>query len=971
MRALPVILLIACGPFTAGAQPPPQSPASAFVGLPVAEIRLVVEGKPTEDPTVLELIETHVGDPLSMAAVRESITHLFSLGRFEDIQVEATPVAGGVFLRYNLIPVHNVTRVDYHGTLGITEGALRKRVTERFGTFPPVGRADDVAHTIEQQIYPDFGYLRARATWTKTQSHNPDRTVLVFEIEAGPRARVGRVDLSGDPGEPPEAFKSHLRAVPGVPYEPETTRGRLGDFERNMRKRGRYLATTAYAAHPSPDGTVVDLTIDANAGPLVKIAFEGDPVPALKVADLVPLEREGAADEDLIEDSARRIQAHLNQLGYWKAKVDATRREGTDTLTIVFTVHRGLAYRVADAGITVSGNTSVPIVQLYPFFAKLQPGDLFVEASLRAAADAIKGKYQRLGFKGVKIEALPVELDPAQDGHGLINPSIAITEGARFIVGAVTFEGNTSLSERQLDAAVKSEPGAPYFEPQVAADQDAVGVEYADAGFMSAEVKISPVFVTDGAQTRADLPFKITEGPQIIVGHIIIVGNTRTDRRVIEREILLKPGQPLALDDLLESQRRLAALQLFRRVRVAALSHGNGPIRDLQVTVEEAAATTTSEGGGLEVSKILRSTGPSSSSEQYEFAPRGFFDISRRNLGGKNRAVNLYTRVSLRSDTASQSQPQDVSGFGFIDYRVVGTYREPRALGTNADLTLTAAVEQGVRTIYNFARKGVNAEVIRRLKPGLRASGRYSLSTTRTFDEQLTEDQQATIDRLFPQVRLSAFAGAISRDTRDDVLEPSRGTFMSAEGTLAARVIGGEVGFLKSYVQGLWFQRMPSKRRIIFATRAAVGLADGFPRSVLDVNGTPVVVEDLPASERFFAGGDTTIRGFAQDGVGVGQTISPSGLAKGGNAVLIMNAELRVPLWKDFGTALFVDGGNVFERVTDFDFGELRGAVGVGLRYKSKFGPVRLDVGFKLDRRTVGGDPEPRRAFHFSIGQAF
>ena len=204
--------------------------------------------------------------------------------------------------------------------------------------------------------------------------------------------------------------------------------------------------------------------------------------------------------------------------------------------------------------------------------------------------------------------------------------------------------------------------------------------------------------------------------------------------------------------------------------------------------------------------------------------------------------------------------------------------------------------------------------------------------------------------------------------------EPSRGDFFSGEVSLASRALGGEVGFLKTYLQGYWFKRLPGPRAVILATRASIGLADGFPRESPPtdddgnpIEGDPVIIEDLPASERFFAGGDTTIRGFALDTVGTPKTISPSGFPRGGNGVLIMNVELRIPVFGDFGAAVFSDGGNVWEHVTDFDITQLRGSVGFGVRYRSPIGPVRVDLGFKLDRRI----DESRHVLHFSIGQAF
>ena len=229
---------------------------------------------------------------------------------------------------------------------------------------------------------------------------------------------------------------------------------------------------------------------------------------------------------------------------------------------------------------------------------------------------------------------------------------------------------------------------------------------------------------------------------------------------------------------------------------------------------------------------------------------------------------------------------------------------------------------------------------------------------------------QLLIDRLFPQVRLSSVSSSLIRDTRDEPLGPSRGTLVGIDTELAARAIGSEVGFVKSFVQGFAYRRLPGPsrdrlrdrrparaRRGVRARRPA-GRCGGQTRcSDQTVQPVMVPVDDLPASERFFAGGDTTVRGFGLDQLGTPETLDPNGFPKGGNAVVVLNAELRVPVWRDVGVVTFLDGGNVFRRVEDFDVGEIRGAAGFGLRYRSPIGPLRLDLGFKLDRQRAAERP--------------
>ena len=947
-----------------------QVPEATYSGRTVTGIQVLIEREPApEADALLNLIETRRGAPLSLAAVRESVTHLYSLGRFQDIQVEAVETPGGVELRYNLVPLHNVQRVDFKGQLGLSETLLRRTMTERFGATPPMGRVVEVTRALEQ-LYADYGYFNAKIEPVPTVLHDPDRTLLAFQIDAGPRALIRRIVVTGDPRATYGQVIEKLGIREGRGYERVLLRRHLTDYVDDLKKRRHYQATANHTAAISDDQRWADLTIDIQAGPVVRVTFQGDAPPSDRIKELVPIQREGSADEDLREDSAQRIREYLHTQGHWKADVTVEDRRKGDELEIVFTIRAGPVYRIAS--VDISGVTTVSIAELQPL-VRMADGDLFIASRLDAAVAAIRQFYRTRGYAWVDVK--PAVTEVGLSGEGRVRPSIAIVEGPRAVVGEVTITGAQHMSEVEIRQRIKSQPGTPWFDATVAGDRDAILLEYLNLGFAAVEVNAAPVVAAD--RSRVDLAFQIREGPQTIVDHILVVGNRRTDERVIRREIVLKQGAPLGLQDLIESRRRLSALGLFRRVNITELAHGGGAAgRDVLVTVEEAPVTNLGYGGGLEATRRLRqsSSADGGTEEKIELAPRGFFEIGRRNVGGRNRSVNLYTRASVKPKDAPDDPEQDGKGFELGEYRVVATYREPRAFGWNADFMLTGAAEQGIRTSFNFTRRGISLELIRRLTPSLRSSVRYALGTTKTFDERLTGQDVATIDRLFPHVRLSTFSAAVARDTRDDLVEPRRGTFLSAEGSIAARAIGGEVGFVKSYIQGSWFTRLPGARPVVFASRAATGLADGFPRTApaVDDNGNAIpgeseVIEDLPASERFFAGGDNTIRGFALDTVGAPNTISRQGFPKGGNAVLILNAELRVPVWGDVGAAFFVDGGNVFDRVTEFDFGELRGSAGFGVRYRSPIGPVRLDLGFKMDRR----EHERRSVLHFSIGQAF
>jgi outer membrane protein insertion porin family len=977
------LLAAGCAFTVAAAAAPVQAAVGDYLGKPIAAVRFVVEGRDTVDVSLSDLVETKVGRSLSMADVRESLTHLYSLGRFEDVRVDAsasTAAASGVDIRYELSPVHPVSKVAFAWTArapGVDEDRLRRAIAERGGTSLRVGRAAELAQAVNAALH-ERGYLNAAVTPVPQIAHAPHTTTLLFNIDPGPRTVIGALTVTGAPGVSEPEFLRELNLAKGAPYEREVLNVRIERYLTQVRARGYYEAKVTPVVALADGDRVANLAIAVDRGPHVRVVFAGDSLPANRHADLVPVEREATVSEDLLEDSTNRIEEFLRGQGYRDAAAPHTRAESDGELVITFRVTKGPAFRIARVEIT--GNTAVPSTA-FESSLRLREGLPYSAAALDADLAAIEDSYRRSGFVGAKADS-GVEPQPAPPGVAIpVVVRIVVREGVRTLVGAVSFTGNTAIDGPTLGAVVGSQPDRPFVPAQLAADRDAIVLRYLNLGFETASVEVKPEISRDGA--RADLLFTVREGPQILIDHVIIVGNVRTDIETIEREVQLRAGDPLGREAMFDAQRRLSALGLFRRVSITELAHGDERRRDVLVTVDEAPMTTAAYGGGIEGGRKVVQEINGQAGERFEFAPRASIEIARRNLFGKNRSATLFASGSLplRVSGAPTSPETDTS---VAQYRVGGTYREPHVFNTLADAFLDVTFEQQIRSSFDFRRRGASAVLARRLSQAVTVSGSYQIQRTEVFNNKASADQQPLIDRTFPRVRLSSFLGSINHDTRNDPADATLGSLVSADAQLAARSIGSQVGFVKSRLTAQMFRTLPKVRRSVFAGSARLGLASGFERVAVDEqgqtvvgpDGQPLLIDDLDASSRFYAGGDSTIRGFALDAVGVRQdpprtpnvdTLDPNGFPLGGNAVLILNAELRVPMKGGLQAAGFVDTGQVFQRVTTIDLSEMRTAVGFGVRYRSPIGPIRVDLGFKLDRRPDEG----RTAWFVTFGQAF
>ncbi len=958
-----------------------------FLGRNIADLRVEVAGQPLREPAVLELIETRVGEPLTMRRVRSTIDHLVGLGRFEDIRVFASPADQAVVIRWQLTPVRRIGRVSVTGRAVFSEREIRAELSERYGSRPSASRVPDMVGAL-QSYYADRGYRNATILRRLDDERPvPERVELILSIDAGARTTIGEATVTGTPIEPAPVLLRKLALQPGRPYDGPALDARLAAYEEDLRGQGYYEARVRETRVFQADGRSVSIALEVDTGPHVRVVFEGDPLPDSEREALAPIREARSVDQDLLEDAGAGIETALRRQGYRAARAPYTRRQDGAELVLTFTIIRGPLHRVGS--VDVSGTSKLPREDSAPLL-RITPGESFVEARVGAVAAAIAELYRVRGFlqAGVKPD---VQVLPAESRNGVsftpVDIRFNITEGPQTLVNGVDVEGATAMAAEPLRGLMALSPGRPFYRPQLAADRDAIERAYRNLGYQSVSVTSQLAFQDDQQFVR--VTWTIREGEQITVDRILITGHVRTNVDLIRREVTLQPGSPMSDDAMTESQRRLAATGLFRRVRITEVPRTGVSARDVLVDLEEAEATTVTVGGGFEVGRRLRQADEGGlAEERLDVAPRGFFDVSRRNLWGKNRSVTLFARVTLRSrdPAVDNTDPTDTGGYGLNDYRGFFSFREPRAFGTGGDGQVTAFIEQALRSSFNFNRKGVSADYARRIRT-FTVTGRYTFDYTRLFDERIQQEDQLLIDRLFPQVKLSKFFGSVLRDSRDDVLDPQRGSVVGMDAAVAAKVLGSEVGFVKTFMQGFLYRRLPGPG-VVLVAGARLGIAVGFAQQVppvfeiatrrgdltrnVDAAAFPTVIKELPASERFFAGGDTTVRGFALDRLGTIETLDPRGFPQGGNGLAVFNVEARAPYWKEIQFVWFTDAGNVFKNASDTRLDQLRVTSGVGFRYRSPIGPLRVDWGWKVSTRLLlTGGRERSNVLHISLGQAF
>jgi outer membrane protein insertion porin family len=965
----------------------------------VTTVRIV-----TEDGKVLSTapagVSVQMGKPLDRAQVADSLRSLYRTGDYADLRAVEAQAEGGIRVDFVVREQLFFNRVLIQGLIAPPSDASAIAAMQLSLGQPY--RADAVEEGVARlrDTLHDEGLYGAEVS-VKTVPHPGTHQMdIIVHVKPGPRARVLEITLHNGTEYSDSEILRQLNLKLGKDLTAAKIQRGTDRIRKFLVKKGHLDArAVVHRGEYEAAKNTVPLEVDVTEGPRVRLVVTGAKLSSGELKRLVPVYQEGTVDADLLEEGKRNIRERLERQGYFDAEVDYTTTtheaaqkgggNGTEEV-ITYKIERGDLHKLV--GIEITGNryfeTTLLRSRLQIYGKSFGTRGRFSRRLVEADRDSLQNLYLANGFLEASVDAQILDNYNQREGALLIR--FVIQEGKQTRVASLSIEGNHAFKEDALLGVIGSTPGQPYSDFNVATDRDAVLALYYNEGFPEARFTATADRVSaeaadkaangDGpgakegarkngnsSKSAASDPFRgdsmrlvyhIDEGPQTRVRKLLIAGYEHTRAGVIRREIRVKPDAPLREGDVVESQRRLYNLGIFNRVTIEPQNPtGTDTDKDIVVLVEEAKRYTIAYGGGFEVQRLASTTNPAGS--ELQAAVRGIFEISKLNLTGRGDSLSLKLRGSTIEDRALlvYSDPNTFADpnltFQATAYtektQDINTFTEERYEGS---VQLTEQITRFTTLAYRYAFRRVDVS---------------NLSSTVVPDEIPLFDQPTLV---------SQFGFTWARDRRDNPADATKGTFNSADFGIADTAIGSSSSFLRFTYQNSTYH--PIGRRFSFARSIRIGILEPY-RNTVSLTFPPPTTEVnlIPLPERFFAGGGTSLRGFALNQAGPRDS---AGFPVGGQAMLVLNQEFRFPMRLPFiGTALsgalFYDGGNVYSRlgritlrssppqpifnpanplVCEYnctnELNYFAHTVGMGFRYATPVGPIRIDLGFPINR---------------------
>jgi len=954
-RTLAAFALCAAAVSRAGAWAAPDGPpvpdalsAEATPAAPVVREIEIRSDAPVDVEEVRELISFAVDEPMDDARTRRTLRSLRYSGLASEVEVYARPAAtaDGVVAVVALWTDVAVESVEVAGELGLKKERLLAELPQRSGL--PL-REDRLLRGVYrlQDLLMEEGFLDAEVrlavampgmTADSRSAGRGGRSAgarVTYQVVAGPRTRVREVTFTG--ASPPfsdSELVAALRSRPDTSYRKDVAAEDAERLQSWLFSRGyREAAVELLPVARDPQVHAADLAFAVRLGPKVEFVARGISLKELQKKDLVPFLGASGYDEALVLQSLERIRRYFQEKGHYRVTVARSEERRPDAVHLAFDIVPGP--RLALEEVRFEGNASYDADRLRRLMTTsarrfLLPGSgRLVDEELSADLSNLRSFYLLEGFDQSQV-------GPARilEKSGRLEVVVPIVEGRRRTVGELVLQDLAPLDEAAVREALALQAGGPFHRLLLERSVDALRALLEDRGYGSALVSSQVEWSAD--DLVASVRLRVFAGERWVVDRTLLRGLRRTDPRVVRRFLGVEPGDPVRQAAVLDLQRRLYSLGIFSRVDVRVAPGGEGgEARELLVDLEEGKSRSMQLGGGYDS----------------ESGVRGLLRFSQGNLLGKASTISL-----------------DLLG-GQKDQHLRLIYRQPYIGNLHAEFLTTVYDEHEDRPDFSVDRRGGQILLGREL-------GRWTLQAFLSYRLVELQALDAYFNSEIPldsrNGRVASVTPTVAYDRRDDPLDPTRGWNSSLQLEYAFPALAADAHFLKLFGQATAY--LPLGRLGVLAGSIRGGAIEPLASGPLG-SSRGALEASVPAAELFYAGGRTTHRAYRRDELGiVGETLifdpaNPSAdpYPAGGGGLALVNLEYRFPIAGPIGGSLFVDGGNVWNDYRSIDAAALKWGAGVGVRYLSPVGPLRLEIGWKLDREPF----EDPYVWFISLGNAF
>ena len=954
--------------------PPAEQILSSYEGQAVTSVEIA--GRPDLKTSDFgKKFAQKEGQPFAREKVNATAAALKSTGQFQNVRVQVEPLSNGLRVLFILDPA------VYYGIFQFP-GAERFAYSRLIQVSNYTSQAPYDAATIEQdrqrllRFFRQEGYFKANVTTSLQIDAKHGIVNVVFRSDLGKKAKFGDVNITGvGPAQQKELHDqvtgtlARFRGAAvrrGKTYKRTTLNKATTRLESHLQKKGFLSAQVKLSgAEFHADTNRADIQFNAAPGTKTKVQIQGAHLWPWTKKTLLPVYQGVGVDPETVQEGEQALSSYYQKKGYFDIKVSSEITGDDQLRTVLYRVAKGKKHSVTDVHLT--GEQQLKADDLTPHIAVQKKHFLshgqFSDQLVRASIKNLKGVYQSQGFSSVQVTSNVI------NHGGDIEVTFHVTEGPRDIVSSLAIQGANTFPEAQFaPKGLKLAEGQPYSQAYVQSDRAGIMANYFKAGYLTASFRETAAQASKNDPHHINVIYHIYEGPRVFTGEVLTLGRNYTRQRLIDQDVnVLRPDQPLTETNLLTAGSSLydhtgvfdwAEVDPKRQITTQTSE-------DVLVKVHEAKRNDFTYGFGFELinrgGSIPSGTAavpslppvglPSNfkTSQNTFYGPRGSFQYTRNNFRGKGETLT-FTAFA-----------------GRLDQRLGLFYINPNFRWTSWKSTFSFTGERNEQNPIFSSQQEVGSWQVQRFIDGAKHNlffVRYSFSKTNLTRIEIP-DLVPVEDR---NVRLSGFGANLTRDSRDNVLDAHKGVLNSIEVDLNSTKLGSSVNFAKLTTQAAIYRQ--KVHDIVWAGSIRVGLAQPFSDS------------RVPLSERFFTGGGDSLRGFPLDGAGPQRNIfvcssnetAPNcpqiNVPRGGNEQLIINAEARIPLPIKKGLSIvpFYDGGNVFPNIGFHDFTSLySNNVGIGLRYSTPVGPIRVDLGHNLN--PVLGVKSTQ--YFISIGQAF